>query len=420
MKIEARNLGKRFRRGERLTTLRDAVWSSLPGSGQRRTRERGEFWALRGTSFTLERGECLGVIGMNGAGKSTLLKLISSILRADEGTIEVRGRVTPLIEAGAGFHLDLTGMENILLNAAILGCSLRKARAAVDDIVAFAELEEFIHTPVKRYSSGMYRRLGFSVAAHLEPDILLVDELLSVGDYLFAERCLQRMGELRDRGVTMVFVSHNLHQVRLFCDRALWLHRGEPAALGAVDDVVARYVEEGEFEASRLDIGAVPSRVRFVDAAILAPDGTRVDRIETGGALTVELALEAPAPLPRVGVVLAIETIQGTPVFGASTFADRGPVTIPPGRHCLRCRFPSVPLMPGPYQVRAAVVDESMSATVVPWQAVGHLGVRAGTGGLGYRSDHVPVDSRNPYPCHVEHEWRWSAPGSGVAAGEDV
>jgi lipopolysaccharide transport system ATP-binding protein len=411
MKIGAQGLGKRFRKGERLTSLRDTVWTAVSGTRRPPPRDRSEFWALRNVSFRLDRGECLGVIGVNGAGKSTLLKLISAILRADQGTLDVRGRVTPLIEAGAGFHPDLTGMENILLNAAILGCSLRKARAAIDDIVAFAELEAFIHTPVKRYSSGMYRRLGFSVAAHLDPDILLIDELLSVGDYLFADRCLQRMASLRDRGVTMLFVSHNLHQVRLFCDSALWLDHGEPAAYGAVDEVIGHYLEAGEFEAARLDIGGEAAPVRFVDAAVLGADGAPAEHIDLDGVLTVELEIEAPEVLAGVGVVLAIETIHGTPVFGASTFLDRGPMKIPAGRHRLRCHFPRVPLMPGPYQVRAAIVDEAMSASVVPWQAVGHLAVRGGAESIGYRTDHVPREARSPYPCHVEHAWRWLETG---------
>jgi len=405
VKIRTENLGKRFRRGERLTTLRDAVWGLVGGRKRHPRGCRGEFWALKDVTFDLERGGCLGVVGVNGAGKSTLLKLIGSILQPDQGVIEVHGRVTPLIEAGAGFHPDLTGMENILLNASILGCSLRKARSAIDDIVAFADLEQFAHTPVKRYSTGMYRRLGFAVAAHLEPDILLIDELLSVGDFLFAQRCLQRMEALRERGVTMVFVSHNLHQVRLFCDRAIWFDRGMPVASGPVDEVVSRYVESGEFEASRPDISAGSSEIRVVDAAVLGEGEGRVDRIPAGGSITIELEVEAAVSLFRVGLIIAIETIQGTPVFGASTLLDRGPETIHVGRHHYRCQFPRVPLLPGPYQVRAAIMDECMSAAAVPWQAVCHFAVHGGVEGFGYRAKQLPADSMNPYPCHLEHEW---------------
>src|SRR5438067_3580385 len=186
-----------------------------------------EFWAVRDVSFEVERGEALGIIGHNGAGKSTILKLLSSITAPTSGEITINGRLSALIEVGSGFHPELTGRENIYLNGAILGMTRRQIAKRLDSIVDFAGVRQFLDTPVKRYSSGMYVRLGFSIAAHLDPDILLLDEVLAVGDAAFQEKCLKRISEMKEAGTTIVFISHNLGAVERLCDRVILLQRGQ-------------------------------------------------------------------------------------------------------------------------------------------------------------------------------------------------
>ncbi|HEY9229824.1 MAG TPA: ABC transporter ATP-binding protein, partial [Gemmatimonadaceae bacterium] len=216
------HVSKKFRRGEIYDSLRDLIPAMVSKVGKRRSPSelgKKEFWALQDVSFEVMRGEAFGIVGSNGAGKSTILKLLSGIMKPTRGTITVRGRLSALIEVGAGFHQDLTGRENIFLNGSILGMTKEEIRRKFDDIVEFAGLRDFIDTPVKRYSSGMYARLGFSVAAHVEPDLLIVDEVLSVGDYLFQQKCIDRMTGILKGGTTVLFVSHNLHAVTDLCQR---------------------------------------------------------------------------------------------------------------------------------------------------------------------------------------------------------
>jgi lipopolysaccharide transport system ATP-binding protein len=207
----------------------------------RALRRRERFCALDGVSFDVARGECFGVIGRNGSGKSTTLGLIAGVLTPNRGTVRTDGRIAPLLELGAGFHFDLTGRENIVLNGVLLGLTRETVMARVADIIAFSELGDLIERPLRAYSSGMVARLGFSVAVHLRPDILLVDEVLAVGDEAFQRKCLARMAEFRARGVTMVIVSHNLRDIESLCDRAALLDGGRLAALGRAAEVVAEY-----------------------------------------------------------------------------------------------------------------------------------------------------------------------------------
>ncbi len=235
--IEFARVSKRFQLQEG-RTLREFVPAFFSGRGW-----SPPFYALRDVSFRVDRGETLGIIGRNGSGKSTILKLMAGVTAPSQGEIEVYGRISPLIELGAGFHPDLTGRENVFLNASILGMSRKEARARFDEIISFAELWDFIDTPVKRYSSGMYMRLGFAVAVHSDPDILLVDEVLAVGDASFQEKCLAKMQEFRSRGVTIVLVSHSMTLIQDFCQRALALHGGRVIAEGSPAEVVQRYTE---------------------------------------------------------------------------------------------------------------------------------------------------------------------------------
>ncbi len=233
--IEFDSVSKRFQLREG-RTLREFMPAFLSGRGW-----SPPFYALHDVSFSVEQGETFGIIGNNGSGKSTLLKLIADVMAPSEGVLRVGGLVSPLIELGAGFHPDMTGRENIFLNASILGMPNREIGARFSDIVAFSELAEFIDTPVKRYSSGMYVRLGFAVAAHSDPDILLVDEVLAVGDAAFQQKCFAKIREFQRQGVTIVLVSHALSLVEQFCHRALLLDHGRVMAEGSPRDVVHRY-----------------------------------------------------------------------------------------------------------------------------------------------------------------------------------
>jgi lipopolysaccharide transport system ATP-binding protein len=240
------HVSKRFRLGERYTSIRDLVPALVRravgrGEAPGRVREQ-EFWAVQDVSFEVAKGEALGIIGPNGAGKSTTLKLLTRILKPTRGHCEVRGRVGALIEIAAGFHPDLTGRENIYLQGAIMGMRRAEITEHLDEIIEFAGVSKFIDTQVKRYSSGMNARLGFAIAAHLDPDVLIIDEVLSVGDMAFQRKCIERMEWFKSQGVSIVFVSHNLQAVASLCDRALYLH-GSAQALGASDDVISKYIE---------------------------------------------------------------------------------------------------------------------------------------------------------------------------------
>jgi ABC-type polysaccharide/polyol phosphate transport system ATPase subunit len=237
--ITFEQVSKRYRLGT-LGTLRSTL-AALRSSSRDANEARRTLWAVRDVSFKVEPGTSMGLIGPNGAGKTTTLKLLSNITRPTSGQIAVVGRVSSLIELGAGFHPELTGRENIYLNGAILGLKRQAITRRLDAIIAFSELERFIDTPIKRYSSGMYVRLGFAVAAHVEPDILLVDEVLAVGDTSFRHKCMQRMHDLKNNGTTIIFVSHNMHQVRNVCDTALLFMQGQVRAAGAPQDVIAEY-----------------------------------------------------------------------------------------------------------------------------------------------------------------------------------
>ena len=244
--IQVESVRKKFWRGQRHASLRDAV-ASWFGMGARRSAESklqsAEFWALDDLSFRVEPGEAFGIIGPNGAGKSTTLKLLAGIMQPTAGTISIRGRVSALIEVGAGFHPDLTGRENVYLNASILGMPRSEVRQKFDEIVDFAGIRDFLDTPVKRYSSGMYARLGFAVAAHVDPEVLLVDEVLSVGDRVFRAKCMDKMRTFLKKGVAIVFVSHDLSAVSTFCDRALVLAAGKTVYAGPGGQAVAHYHE---------------------------------------------------------------------------------------------------------------------------------------------------------------------------------
>jgi lipopolysaccharide transport system ATP-binding protein len=296
MAIRVENLGKRYRIGERRETygtLRDTLMQAL-GAPLRAWRDRGyrkgkaEIWALQDVSFDVQRGEVLAVVGRNGAGKSTLLKILSRVARPTVGRAWIHGRVGSLLEVGTGFHPELTGRENIYLNGAILGMTKTEIDRKFDEIVAFAELEKFLDTPVKHYSSGMYMRLAFAVAAHLEPDILLVDEVLAVGDAAFQKKCLGKMGEVAKEGRTVLFVSHNMATIQRLCHSALLLDSGRMTACGTVSDVIQLYLKEGATPVQRWERSLLPTSDIYFQRIYLSDDtGEMLDHVTTAGQLRI-------------------------------------------------------------------------------------------------------------------------------------
>lgn len=309
---------KKFKRGERHDSLRDLI-PALAKSLMRRvagppTLAAKEFWSLKDISFEIKKGEAVGIIGHNGAGKSTMLKHLSGIMRPTRGNIEVNGRLSALIEVGAGFHLDLTGRDNIYLNGAILGMSRAEIRRKFDEIVEFSGLDQFIDTPVKRYSSGMFARLGFSVAAHMEPDILIIDEVLSVGDFAFQARGLEKMRSVLKGGATVIFVSHNLRAVADLCDRALLLRAGQLVQDGPTSDVIHTYMEQ--VKTARSD--SEDSEVVVDSVGVRGADGPRFD-YDSGEKAIVEVTVRAIKPVQRIACILTLLDDKYYDVFNTST-----------------------------------------------------------------------------------------------------
>ena len=308
--IIVENLGKRYVIGHQVRhdTLRDSLAHgarNLLGSLRRSTRTtQEEFWALRDVSFKVEPGEVVGIIGRNGAGKSTLLKILSRITEPTQGRITLKGRVASLLEVGTGFHPELTGRENIYLNGAILGMSRAEIRAKFDEIVAFSEVERFLDTPVKRYSSGMYVRLAFAVAAHLDPEILIVDEVLAVGDQQFQRKCLGKMREVSGGGRTVLFVSHNLAAVRSLCTKALLLESGRAKQFASVSDVLAAYTHSDEGPTTFYRRTLPPSDKPCLLSARLHTS-SEADAHETDAPILLELELHpaaCPAPVANLHI----------------------------------------------------------------------------------------------------------------------
>jgi lipopolysaccharide transport system ATP-binding protein len=316
--IAVAGLGKRsyLSHAARHDTLRDSLAHGLRGFFRRWSDPAGagpgaeEFWALNDVSFEVGPGDVVGIIGRNGAGKSTLLKILSRITEPTRGRVTIRGRVASLLEVGTGFHPELTGRDNIFLNGAILGMARAEIARKFDEIVAFAEVERFLDTPVKHYSSGMYVRLAFSVAAHLEPEILIVDEVLAVGDAAFQKKCLGKMGEVAQHsGRTVLFVSHNTSALQAICRTGLWLQQGRVMHTGAIGDCLGRYLSSG-MEAATF-AGADPRRPHITSVA--------VDRAAlAAGRLRIAVGFKSPFPLARPVVGITLFSKLGQPIAGSN------------------------------------------------------------------------------------------------------
>ena len=325
--IQVRNLSKVYQLGSiGAQSLKDELaglwekwrgrWRRPDAGGQGQAGgppPKGEFWALRDVSFDVQPGEIVGIIGRNGAGKSTLLKILSRITQQTTGEITLRGRVASLLEVGTGFHPDLTGRENVFLNGAILGMTKAEIRTKLDEIIAFAEVEQFIDTPVKRYSSGMYVRLAFAVAAHLEPEILIVDEVLAVGDLQFQKKCLGKMGQIGRTGRTVLFVSHNMAAVRNLCSRAILLNQGNVEVSGAVEHVIGRFLSasSAEFEASiALPPGDSSSPARGTRLESMSATGERKSNFLLNEPWRIRLEFEILKPLEHVLAAVGLRNVE--------------------------------------------------------------------------------------------------------------
>lgn len=348
------------------------IVESIVGAFSRSRNERKQsLWAIRDVSLEAIEGECLGLIGQNGSGKSTILKLATGIIRPTAGQVTVRGRLSALLELGAGFHPDLTGGENIFLNASILGMDKEEIAASYDAIVDFSELGDHIYMPVKHYSSGMYMRLGFSVATHVNADILIVDEVLAVGDQAFQDKCIDRIWEMKRLGTTIVIVSHDLETVRSLCSKVLWIDNGTVRQTGPADAVVDRYLEHTYFDSGVQTGPLAPANgeaarwgtreieitgVRFLDA-----DGEPQHSFRTGESMAIEIAYLANQVVDEPEFALAIFRQDGIKVNAPSNRLSGLRTGSVQGRGIVRYAIESLPLLPAVYLISAAVHDGKRS-----------------------------------------------------------
>jgi lipopolysaccharide transport system ATP-binding protein len=365
--IRAEDLSKRYRIGERerYLALRDVLTRafSIP-SRLLRSRtpsspngDHSHIWALKDASFEISQGEVVGMIGRNGAGKSTLLKILARVTKPTGGYAEIRGRMGTLLEVGTGFHPELTGRENTFLSGAILGMSKMEIHRKFDEIVAFAEVEKFIDTPLKHYSSGMQMRLAFAVAAHVEPEILLIDEVLSVGDLEFQKKCLGKMGEVAKGGRTIIFVSHQMNQIRRLCGRAIWVDGGKIRDSGDTGMIVSAY-EAAMRTPGKSDIARSAEtdfKARFRSWRILGAESGIEHSLASSGPVTLGFELEVAREIQKAWHGISLFNNQGQLMWGT----DARDISLEPGRCAFTYALPGLPLLPGAYNWRVSLYDES-------------------------------------------------------------
>ena len=382
------------------------LFKEMSGQSRGRMLRNKEFWALEDISFNVQRGEAIGLVGLNGAGKSTLLRLLSGLIKPDKGRIIVRGRVGALIQLGAGFNPVLTGRENVFLNASILGIPTKEIRKNFDAIVDFAGVDGFIDTPVRSYSSGMKVRLGFSVAMYLRPDILLVDEVLAVGDVSFRNKALAKMQGLTESGATVVFVSHNLAQVDRLCDRAIYLSDGKLAAVGPTSEILNRYVTSVHDDDSHIFHHPGTEEYLWIkNVAVLDNALARVDKFVSGEPLTIRIDLEVRAFLERPHFTLMIQSadlIQPLATLSQEETDDRP--SLAPGLHQIDIRVPRMPLLAGSYMLFMAVNTPN------------DLGLYGRISNLAVVDIVSPPDQYCQYGPGVEIESEWRIKGGDDAA----
>jgi ABC-2 type transport system ATP-binding protein/lipopolysaccharide transport system ATP-binding protein len=387
--IDVQSVGKRFQRhADRRSSLKERIVRG-------RSKRAEDFWAVRDVSLQIPKGSVYGLIGHNGSGKSTLLKMIGGIYRPTEGTITAHGRVAALIELGAGFHPDMSGRENIALNGSILGLSRREIADVTDEIIEFSGLSEFINDPVKHYSSGMYVRLGFSVAVHMKPDVLLVDEVLAVGDEEFQRKCFDHLYGLRRAGKTIIVVSHGLGQLEGLCDEVAWLDHGTMQEHGPAVETIASYLRKvNTDEAARTPMVAAAREgdegarvgdgsVRVTAAEIVDAEGNQLSHGETGAPLAFRVSFAVPEEILGPNIRIALQHDSGTLVTMLSNHRwgfDFGSIV---GDHAVTMALPRNPLLPGRYRVHIDVFDYTGSRLVDSWNDALEFAVRSARGEMG-------------------------------------
>jgi lipopolysaccharide transport system ATP-binding protein len=405
--IELEGISKRYQLGRiGSTTIRDSLergWNRLRGTGDNGKGTRGEFWALENLSFQIAPGEMVGVIGENGAGKSTLLKILSRITEPTRGEAVLRGRPASLLEVGTGFHPDLSGRENIFLNGAILGMRRREIEKKFDEIVAFSEVEQFIDTPVKRYSSGMYVRLAFAVAAHLEPDILLVDEVLAVGDAAFQKKCLGKMGSVTREGRTVLFVSHNMASILALCGRAILLKAGRLISDGPPGEVVRSYLKSTSAEETvileqRAD-RAGDGSARFLSCKVESTDAGQF--VSSTSRLRFTLAYKSSGPLRHVRFLITLYDYTRTGIYLFDSDAVGGIPETLPAEGIVTCTTDPINLTPGRCYINLALFRGAAMADHIE-RAVS-FDVEADE---FYQTGRVPP--RDWVLCLLQHKWNFS------------
>jgi len=371
-------------------------------SRRQKKSEGVEFWALKGISAQIRPGEVVGIIGRNGAGKSTLLKILSRITIPTEGRVSINGRVASLLEVGTGFHPELTGRENVFLNGAILGMPRSEILRKFNEIVEFSEIGKFLDTPVKHYSSGMYVRLAFAVAAHLDPDILICDEVLAVGDAAFQKKCLAKIKGFAESGKTVLFVSHNPETVRSLCPRSIWLKDGHIEKDGATEEVLDGYLDSVargvSFSWENPDYGLTIHKVILRNA-----DGEETRRFYPGEDLIVDVFYEAKKRIERPIVAIGVIGISGS-CFTSNMLLDGNSPECFEGVGKVSCTFKSIPLLPQSYTVKLNIRASTVTDMIVPYGEVGSFNVIGDLAEYGYTGDYLQYAARST-PVVVPYEW---------------
>jgi homopolymeric O-antigen transport system ATP-binding protein len=400
--IEVERLSKRYSR-----SLKRSLWygiqdisKEITARGQHADALRpSEFWALRDVSFAVGRGETVGLIGHNGAGKTTLLKLINGLIKPTTGRIAVHGSVRALIALDAGFNPVLTGRENVRVASAVLGMREREAAQRLEEIVEFAEIGDFIDAPVRTYSSGMLARLGFSIAVHTKPDILLVDEVLAVGDLNFAIKCYRKITEFRNNGGSIVLVSHNAYSIRSNCDRVVWIEHGQVQQIGATEDVCDAY------ESAVASEDSAHATEEYTDGSVSLVTVRHPDVIDSGEPFAVELELEVKRSLKQPIVILTLSTIAGQAVVANTSATDGLDLGLELGRNVLHVAYDELPLTRGVYGVSVMVAEGTINNQVLAALKRSEFEVRVPRGDFGAGV------------LHLRPTWNFGAPVDSASVG---
>ncbi len=421
--IKAEGIAKRYwishQKRERYSALRDVITNGVKSvfvKNKKAEAAREEFWALKDINFEVKQGDRIGIIGRNGAGKSTLLKVLSRITEPTRGRISLKGRVASLLEVGTGFHPELTGRENIYLNGAIVGMGRREIREKFDEIVAFAEVEKFLDTPVKHYSSGMYIRLAFSVAAHIDPEIFLVDEVLAVGDVKFQKKCLGKMEEVSKAGRTVLFVSHNMAAVANLCQRGIVLQGGQVRYIGNQTDAISYYLKDMASTTTSLrdrKDRRGSGEVRVTGIEIRDAQGNKLQTVVSGQDISIHFSFETKPGFNSKHIVMSclVKTQLDAPVFLHHNRLSKEEFDVLPKAGVFICRFSRLPLPPATYRIHYSIIaDRGYGAYLDLIDDAVELTV---TDGDFFGSGEVPPSSLGV--CLVEGHWSVAAtPISGV------